>query len=91
MPRHAGAGARFSRPISAHDEPIELLRKDIKDMQTNLLRVMQDNTLSREEMRELQGRLCRMEQALMDSLGISFAPPADADDDDSDIDHDFDY
>ncbi|KAK9104382.1 hypothetical protein Scep_021226 [Stephania cephalantha] len=44
--RHVGAGAgvadgaRSSWPISAHDEPIELLRRDIKEMQTNLLRVM---------------------------------------------------
>ncbi|KAK9149138.1 hypothetical protein Scep_007895 [Stephania cephalantha] len=37
--RHRHAGTRSSRPISAHDEPIELLRKDIKEMQTNLLRV----------------------------------------------------
>ncbi|KAK9140770.1 hypothetical protein Scep_010451 [Stephania cephalantha] len=32
----AGAGAESSQHISAHDEPIELLRKDIKEMQTNL-------------------------------------------------------
>ncbi|KAK9122029.1 hypothetical protein Syun_019646 [Stephania yunnanensis] len=35
----AGAGAKFSQPISTHDEPIELLRKDV---QTSLLRVVED-------------------------------------------------
>ncbi|KAK9125267.1 hypothetical protein Scep_014113 [Stephania cephalantha] len=50
--RHTGAkaGAGSSRPISAHDEPIEMLRKDIKEMLTNLLWVMQDNTLCRDEL-----------------------------------------
>ncbi|KAK9098336.1 hypothetical protein Syun_025381 [Stephania yunnanensis] len=40
----AGVGAGFSQPISAHDEPIELLRRDIKEMQTNLLWIIRDNT-----------------------------------------------
>ncbi|KAK9158503.1 hypothetical protein Scep_005077 [Stephania cephalantha] len=50
----AGAGAGSSHPISTHDEPIELLRKDINDMQTSLLRVMQHNTLGRDELREFK-------------------------------------
>ncbi|KAK9100646.1 hypothetical protein Scep_024076 [Stephania cephalantha] len=77
--RHAGDGVGSSRPISAHDESIQLLRRDIKEMQTNLLRVIRDNTLGHEELREVQGRLGRMEQALMDRLGISFAPLEDVD------------
>ncbi|KAK9166994.1 hypothetical protein Scep_002185 [Stephania cephalantha] len=85
--RHAGTGS--SRTISAHDEPIELLRKNIKEMQTNLLLVIQDNTFDHDELPELQGRLGRMEQTLIDILGISFAPPMD-DLVDSEIDDDFD-
>ncbi|KAK9082971.1 hypothetical protein Scep_029442 [Stephania cephalantha] len=87
--RRRHAGARSSWPISAHDEPIELLRKDIKEMQTNLLRVIRDNTLDCDELRELQGRLGRMEQALMDRLEILFAPPRDIPDD-SETDDDLD-
>ncbi|KAK9157335.1 hypothetical protein Scep_003909 [Stephania cephalantha] len=83
--RHVGAragdGAGSSRPISAPNEPIELLRRDFKEMQTNLLQVMQDNTLIRDELREVQGQLCCMEHALMDRLVISFAPPRDVPDD----------
>ncbi|KAK9147860.1 hypothetical protein Scep_006617 [Stephania cephalantha] len=75
-----GDGGGSSRPVSAHDEPIELLRRDIKEMQTNLLRVMQDNTLNPDELREVQGQLGHMEQALMDRLEISFAPPKDVPD-----------
>ncbi|KAK9136080.1 hypothetical protein Syun_015410 [Stephania yunnanensis] len=79
--RHVGAGAGSSRPISARDEPIKLLMKDIKEMQTNLLRVMQDNTLNRDKLRKVQGQLSRMKHALMDILEISFAPPKDVPDD----------
>ncbi|KAK9148076.1 hypothetical protein Scep_006833 [Stephania cephalantha] len=88
--RHTGAGAGSSRPIYAHGEPIEQLRKDIKEMQTNILWVMQDNTLNREELRVVQGQSRLMEQALMDKLGISFTPPRDAEDDDSETEHDLD-
>ncbi|KAK9140244.1 hypothetical protein Scep_009925 [Stephania cephalantha] len=41
--RHAGAGS--SRPIPANDGLIELLKRDIKEMQTNLLWVIEDKTL----------------------------------------------
>ncbi|KAK9147438.1 hypothetical protein Scep_006195 [Stephania cephalantha] len=78
--RHAGAGgdgAGSSRPISAPNEPIELLMRDFKEMQTNLLRVMQDNTLTLDELREVEGQLRRIEHALIDRLGISFTPPRD--------------
>ncbi|KAK9148737.1 hypothetical protein Scep_007494 [Stephania cephalantha] len=81
--RHAGVG--FSRPIFVIDEPIELLRKDIKEMQTNLLRVIQDNTLDRDQLRELQGRLGCMEQALKEKLRISFSPPPGDVPDDSNL------
>ncbi|KAK9094954.1 hypothetical protein Scep_026423 [Stephania cephalantha] len=77
----AGDGAGSSRPIYAPNEPIELLRRDFKEMQTNLLWVMQDNTLTRDELREVQGQLRRIEKALMDKLGISFKPPRDVPDD----------
>ncbi|KAK9162744.1 hypothetical protein Syun_003646 [Stephania yunnanensis] len=73
--RHVGEGS--SRPIHAHDEPIKLMRKEIKEMQINLLQVIQNKTLDCNDLRELQGRLGRMEQALIDRLGISFAPPVD--------------
>ncbi|KAK9094363.1 hypothetical protein Scep_025832 [Stephania cephalantha] len=77
----AGDGARSSRPISAPNEPIKLLRMDFKEMQTNLLRVIQDNTLTRDELREVLAQLRRMEHALMDRLYISFTPPRDVPDD----------
>ncbi|KAK9158787.1 hypothetical protein Scep_005361 [Stephania cephalantha] len=83
-----GDGAGSSRPISSPNEPIELLRWDFKEMQTQILRVMQDHTLTRDELREVQGQLRCMEQALMDRLGISFAPPKDVSTDDSKTDDD---
>ncbi|KAK9168705.1 hypothetical protein Syun_000845 [Stephania yunnanensis] len=83
LPQHSEveAGAGSFHLISAHDEPIELLRKDIKDIQTLLLRIMQDNTLARGELRQFQEQLAYMEQALMDRLGISFEPLRDVPDD----------
>ncbi|KAK9118415.1 hypothetical protein Scep_016508 [Stephania cephalantha] len=54
--RHSGARAGdvagSYQPISAPNEPIELLRKNFKQMQINILRVMQDNTLTRDELQE---------------------------------------
>ncbi|KAK9167250.1 hypothetical protein Scep_002441 [Stephania cephalantha] len=94
----AGGGARggneagSSRPIYSLNEPIELLRKDFQTMQTHILRVMQDHTLTLDQLREVQGQLCRMEQALMDRLMISFAPasprdiPANYSETDDDLD-----
>ncbi|KAK9148833.1 hypothetical protein Scep_007590 [Stephania cephalantha] len=52
--RHAGAGS--SRPMSANDEPIEQLKGDIKEMQIYLLRVINNKTLDREQLYEMQGR-----------------------------------
>ncbi|KAK9133431.1 hypothetical protein Scep_012959 [Stephania cephalantha] len=52
-----GDGAGSSRPISSPNEPIELLRRDFKEMQTHILRVMQDQTLTRDELREVQGAI----------------------------------
>ncbi|KAK9105425.1 hypothetical protein Scep_022269 [Stephania cephalantha] len=74
--RGAGGGdeARSSRPISSPNEPVELLQRDFQTMQTHILRVMQDHTLTQDQLRDVQGQLRRMEQALMDRLGISFAP-----------------
>ncbi|KAK9148584.1 hypothetical protein Scep_007341 [Stephania cephalantha] len=73
--RYVGAGS--SQPISANNEPIELLRKDIKEMLTKLLLVIQDNTLDRDQLREMHGQLGRMKQTLMVILWILFAPPRD--------------
>ncbi|KAK9105517.1 hypothetical protein Scep_022361 [Stephania cephalantha] len=70
-----GDGAGSSRPISSPNEPVELLRRDFQTMQTHIFRVMHDHTLTQYQLREVQGQLRRMEQALMDRLGISFAPP----------------
>ncbi|KAK9089238.1 hypothetical protein Scep_028320 [Stephania cephalantha] len=50
------------------------LRRDFQEMQTQILRIMQDHTLTQDQLREVQDQLHRMEQALMDRLGISFAP-----------------
>ncbi|KAK9088039.1 hypothetical protein Syun_030433 [Stephania yunnanensis] len=72
-------GAGSSRPISSLNEPIELLQRDFQEMQTQILRVMQDRTLTQDQLREVQGQLRRMEQALMDRLGISFAPAPPSD------------
>ncbi|KAK9157336.1 hypothetical protein Scep_003910 [Stephania cephalantha] len=93
-PRGAGGGdgARSSQPISSPNEPVELLRRDFQTMQTHILRVMQDHTLTQDQLREVQGQLRHMEQALMDRLGISFAPapPRDVPTDDSETDDDLD-
>ncbi|KAK9149227.1 hypothetical protein Scep_007984 [Stephania cephalantha] len=43
-----GDGAGSSRPISSLNEPIELLRRDFQEMQTHILRVMQDHTLTQD-------------------------------------------
>ncbi|KAK9143114.1 hypothetical protein Syun_012514 [Stephania yunnanensis] len=71
----------------ANDEPIKLLKMDIKEMQTNLLRAIQDKTLNRDQSREMSEQLGSIERALMDRLVISFALPGDVYDD-SEIDHD---
>ncbi|KAK9112223.1 hypothetical protein Scep_019742 [Stephania cephalantha] len=87
-----GDGTGSSRPISSPNEPVELLRRDFQEMQTHILRVMHDHTLTQVQLREVQGQLHRMEQALMDRLGISFAPaplrdvPADDSETDDDLD-----
>ncbi|KAK9147982.1 hypothetical protein Scep_006739 [Stephania cephalantha] len=73
----------------ANNEPIELLRIGIKEMQTSLLMLIKDKTLDRDQLREMHRRLGRMEQAVIDKLGISFAHAVEADDD-SEIDHDLD-
>ncbi|KAK9101591.1 hypothetical protein Scep_025021 [Stephania cephalantha] len=59
---------------------------------THIIRIMQDHTLTQDQLREVQGQLRRMEQALMDRLGISFtpAPPRDVPVDDSETDDDLD-
>ncbi|KAK9161327.1 hypothetical protein Syun_007668 [Stephania yunnanensis] len=88
-----GDGARSSRPNSTPNEPVELLRRDFQAMQTHILQVMQDHTLTQDQLqRGPRSRLNRMEHALMDRLGISFAPapPRDvpANDSETDDDHD---
>ncbi|KAK9166472.1 hypothetical protein Scep_001663 [Stephania cephalantha] len=95
--RHATAGGArggdgSSRPISSPNEPVELWRRDFQAMQTHILRVMQDHTLTQDQLREVQGQLIRMEVALMDRLEISFAPapPRDVPADDSETDDDLD-
>ncbi|KAK9121480.1 hypothetical protein Syun_019097 [Stephania yunnanensis] len=72
---------REFREVGGRREPIELLRRDIQEMRTNLLWVIQDNTLDHDELRDVQGQLGRMLQAPMDRLGISFPPPKDVPDD----------
>ncbi|KAK9101328.1 hypothetical protein Scep_024758 [Stephania cephalantha] len=56
-----GDGAGSSRLISSPNEPVELLRRDFQTMQTHILRVIQDYTLTQDQLREVQGRLRRME------------------------------
>ncbi|KAK9082961.1 hypothetical protein Scep_029432 [Stephania cephalantha] len=85
--RHADT--RSSQPISANNEPIEQLRGDIKEMHISLLRVINDKIINRNQLHEMQGRLGRIEQALMDRLRISFAPLIDPDAD-SETDEDLD-
>ncbi|KAK9151459.1 hypothetical protein Syun_009768 [Stephania yunnanensis] len=89
---HQTGGAGCSRPISTPNEPVELLQRDFQAMQTHILQVMQDHTLTQDHLRKVQGQLNRMEQALMDRLGISFAPapPRDVPFDDSETDDDLD-
>ncbi|KAK9162543.1 hypothetical protein Syun_003445 [Stephania yunnanensis] len=71
--------------MSANYEPIQL--RGIKEMQRSLLKVIQDKTLDRDQLREMYEQLGRMEQALMDRLGISFALASNVDDD-SETGHD---
>ncbi|KAK9126313.1 hypothetical protein Scep_015159 [Stephania cephalantha] len=80
-----GDEAGSFRLISSPNEPIELLRMDFQDMHTQILQVIQDHTLTQDQLREVQGQLRRMEHALMDRLEISFAsaPPRDVPADDS--------
>ncbi|KAK9169860.1 hypothetical protein Syun_002000 [Stephania yunnanensis] len=87
-----GDGAGFSRSISSPNELVELLRRDFRAMQTHIFRAMQDHTLTQDQLREVQGQLNRMEQALMDRLGISFAPAPSRDvpTDDPETDDDLD-
>ncbi|KAK9132801.1 hypothetical protein Scep_012329 [Stephania cephalantha] len=87
-----GDGAGSSRPISTSNEPVKLMWRDFQEMPTHILRVMQDHTLTQHLLREVRGQLNRMEQALMDRLGISFAlaPPRDVPSNDSEIDDDLD-
>ncbi|KAK9157051.1 hypothetical protein Scep_003625 [Stephania cephalantha] len=89
-----GDGVGSSQLISSPNEPIELLRRDIQEeMQTHILRVMQDHTLTQDQLREVQGQLRCVEQTLMDRLRISFAPtplidvPADDSKSDDDLDN----
>ncbi|KAK9157992.1 hypothetical protein Scep_004566 [Stephania cephalantha] len=58
----------------------------------HILLVMQDHTLTQDQLREVQGQLNRMEHALMDRVGISFAPapPRDVPAEDSETDDDLD-
>ncbi|KAK9167165.1 hypothetical protein Scep_002356 [Stephania cephalantha] len=87
-----GDRAGSSRPISSPYELVELLQRDFQAMQTHILRVMQDHTLTQDQLREVQGKLNRIERALMDRLGISFAPapPRDVPADDSESEDDLD-
>ncbi|KAK9128573.1 hypothetical protein Syun_017370 [Stephania yunnanensis] len=87
-----GDGAGSSRPISSPNEPIKLLRRDFQTMRTHILWVMQDHTITQDQLRKVQCQLRRMEQTLMDRLGISFAPapPRDVRVDDSETDDDLD-
>ncbi|KAK9083441.1 hypothetical protein Scep_029912 [Stephania cephalantha] len=50
-----GDGAGSSQPISSPNEPIELLQRDLQEMHTHILRVMQDHTLTQDQLREVQG------------------------------------
>ncbi|KAK9166993.1 hypothetical protein Scep_002184 [Stephania cephalantha] len=65
-----GDGVGSSQPISYPNEAIQLLRRDFQEMQTHIFRVMQDHTLTQDQLREVQGQLRRMEQALMANLGF---------------------
>ncbi|KAK9114591.1 hypothetical protein Syun_021388 [Stephania yunnanensis] len=86
--QNAGAGAWSSWRMSANDEPIEQLRGTLRRC-GEVFRVINDKTFDREQLQDMQGRLDRMEQALMDILGISFAPPVHPDND-SETDQDLD-
>ncbi|KAK9082835.1 hypothetical protein Scep_029306 [Stephania cephalantha] len=45
-----GDGTGSSRPIYSPNEPVELLRRDFQTMQTHILRVMQDHTLTQDQL-----------------------------------------
>ncbi|KAK9098867.1 hypothetical protein Syun_025912 [Stephania yunnanensis] len=87
-----GDGGGSSRPISSPNELVELLWRDFQAMQTYIFRVIQDHTLTQDQLREVQGQLNCMERTLMDRLKISFTPtpPRDVPADDSETDDDLD-
>ncbi|KAK9099066.1 hypothetical protein Syun_026111 [Stephania yunnanensis] len=66
--KHAGVGS--SQPMFANTEPIELLRKEIKKIQTNMSRMIEDKTLTCDQLRDMQGWLGHIEQAVIERLGI---------------------
>ncbi|KAK9131534.1 hypothetical protein Sjap_012021 [Stephania japonica] len=64
MCRHDEAGS--SHPTFADDESFGQFKKDFKDMQATMLKLIEDKTIDREQLLEMQGRLGRMEQAFME-------------------------
>ncbi|KAK9123866.1 hypothetical protein Sjap_013468 [Stephania japonica] len=83
MRRHDEAGS--SRPIFADDEPFDQFKKEFKEMQAMILKMVNDTSVNRDQLLEMQGRLHRMEQGFMER---SAAQKRQDDVDDDDVDDD---
>ncbi|KAK9103957.1 hypothetical protein Sjap_021211 [Stephania japonica] len=64
MRRHDEAGS--SRPILKDDEPFDQFNKEFEEMQAMILKMLNDTSLNRDQLLEMQGRLQRMEQGFME-------------------------
>ncbi|KAK9130377.1 hypothetical protein Sjap_010864 [Stephania japonica] len=82
MRRHDEAGS--SRPMFVDDESFGQFKKDSKEMQATILKLIEDKTVDHEQLFEMQGRLGRMEQAFMErSSAQERKYDVDVDDDDA--------
>ncbi|KAK9096589.1 hypothetical protein Sjap_022086 [Stephania japonica] len=80
MRRHDEAGS--SRPIFADDEPFDQFKKEFKEMQTMILKMVNDTSVNRDQLLEMQGRLHRMEEGFMERSAAQKRQD-DVDDDDA--------
>ncbi|KAK9086119.1 hypothetical protein Sjap_026530 [Stephania japonica] len=87
MRRHDEAGS--SRPILKDDEPFEQFNKEFEEMQAMILKMINDTSVNRDQLLEMQGRLQRMKQGFMERSAAKKRQD-DVDDDDVDDDDDDD-
>ncbi|KAK9144756.1 hypothetical protein Sjap_004659 [Stephania japonica] len=84
MRRHDEAGS--SRPILKDDEPFEQFNKEFEEMQAMILKMLNDTSVNRDQLLEMQGRLQRMKQGFHGEITALQKRQDDVDDDDVDDD-----